>query len=116
MRLSSFGHGHGHRLLDQHARTGIEKILGDLEVQRRRRHDAHGIDMAQQLAVIGIRGNTQFRRHRRARAGGWIGDPDQVGVRKARVFLRVKSAQIADTHHRRAYQGGASRRHLLRAR
>jgi hypothetical protein len=37
-------------------------------------------------------------------------------VGQARIFLRMKSAQIADTNHRRAYQGGASRRHLLRAR
>ena len=40
-----FRHGHRHRLLDQHARTRLEKILGDVEVQRGRGHDADGVDM-----------------------------------------------------------------------
>ena len=101
----AFLHRHGHGLFDQDIRAGVEKILGDLEVQRCRSHDADGIDMTEQFAIVGIGRNAQFGRHRRARLRRRIGDPDQVRVRQARVFLRMKPAQIADADHRRADQG-----------
>ena len=40
--------------------------------------------------------------------------PPDCEFGRAGVFLRVKSAQVADADHGRAHQGGASRRHLLR--
>ena len=71
-------HGHGHRLFDQNAGSGVEKILGDVVVQGSRRNDADGIHVTQKFAVIGIGRDTQFGRHRQARLRGWIGNADEV--------------------------------------
>ncbi len=97
-------------------RAGVEKILGDLEMQRCRGHDAHGIDVPEQFAIVGVCRDPKFGGHRRSRLRGRIGDAHQVRIGQARIFLRVKPAQIADADHGGAHQGGASRRHLLRAR
>ncbi len=54
-QLARLGRGLGDRLLDQHVGAGLEEVAGDGEVRRRGRDDAHRIDLAEQLAVIGQR-------------------------------------------------------------
>ena len=58
-------HRRGQRLLDQDVRAGFEKIFRYRVVQRRRRHDADGIDAAQQIVVIGVARDAQFERQLR---------------------------------------------------
>ena len=70
--------GRGHRLLDQHVRAGLEKLPGDRVVQRGRRDDAHRLDAAQKLAIVGVRRHAELGGHRRARRGRRIGDADEL--------------------------------------
>ena len=61
------------RLFDQHVRSGLEEALADLRVKRSRRGDAHGIDSAEQLAMVaegfGVAGNGDLAGALLARVG-----------------------------------------------
>ncbi len=108
--------GRGHGLLDEHVRAGLEKIARNGVMLGRRRDDAHGIDAAQKLAIIGVRRDLEFGSHGLPRLGRGIGDADQLRVRRLSIFLCVKSAEVADADHGSAHYRGDTRRSLLRAR
>jgi len=74
----AFDDGHGHGLLDQHTRAGFKKSLGNFKMRGGGRDDAHGIDLAQEISVMLVRRDFQFRGHCGARSCGGVGNADQV--------------------------------------
>ena len=46
--------GLGDRLLDQHVRAVLQKAARDVAMRRRRRHDADGVHLAEQLPIIAV--------------------------------------------------------------
>ena len=73
-------HGRGHRLLDQHVRSGLEELLGHGEVIGRRRDDAHCIDAAQEFAIVRVSRHAQFCAHRIASGSHRVRDAHQLGI------------------------------------
>ena len=94
-QLARLGHGLGHGLLDQHVRAGGQEIAGDLEMRRRRRDDAYGIDLAEQLAIVGMGGNVKSGATASRASGG--GRRCATSLQSAAgVLLGVKTAEVAN--------------------
>jgi len=66
----------GNRLLDVHLRTGIEEIARDRVMRGGRRHDAHGIDLTEQLTVIGDPSGVELTRESLPSLGARVRDRD----------------------------------------
>ena len=88
--------GLGDGFFHQDMRTRLQKGHGHLEVSRRRRDDADGIDLAEQLAVI-----AEMTRAELCRQGGpglrlRVDDGVERAIGQGDIFLCVKAAQVSD--------------------
>jgi len=94
--------GLGHRLLDQHVRTVFHECARDVEMRRRRRDDADGIDLAEQRPIIAVGRYLQLFGDPRGGLRLAIHHPDQCAILEQRVFLGVETSQIAHPDHSRS--------------
>ena len=89
-------HRFGHWFFDQHVRAMAQKIGGDVVVSRRLRHDADGINLPQQLPVVGQPCNTQLGRYSCACRLVAIDHSQQLSTGQTSVLLRMKAPQVTD--------------------
>src|SRR3569833_1015177 len=95
--LAGFGRRLGDRLFHQNVRARIEEVSRYREMSRRRCDDTYRVDVAEELVVV--------LDPPRAHLGGnlltcflaRVGDSHELAVCGLRIFLGVKSAEIADT-------------------
>ena len=90
----------GHRFLHENVGAGGEKIARDREVSRRGCHDAHKIDAAEQVTMVGEHLHGKFTRGLRARLGAGVDHGHELAIGRLGILLGVKAAEIADTDHR----------------
>ena len=79
-------------------RAGIEEVAGDREMRGCRRHDADRVDLTEQLAVVRDQRTVPTSPATLSRAC-WprVSDGYELAPGRLRVFLGMKSAEIADT-------------------
>lgn len=89
----------GHGLFNQHMCSGTQKVCCDGVMGRSLGNDAHRIDLAQQLLVIGKSRHTQLCRNRIAGALDTVYHSHQLTLRQGGIFLGVEPAEVAHTDH-----------------
>ena len=91
--------GLGEGLLDQHRLPRLQVRKRRLEVQRRRHHDAHRIDMLHESLGRRVQGNIVLASNLFAPFPVRIDHPHELHPRHLRIHTRVQLPQMPDSNH-----------------
>ena len=90
------------RLLQEHADTCLEEVARDLEVLLGRHRDAHEVDPADQVAVVGERACVVVGGDPRGAVAVYVDDARELDVPQLGKHEDVVLAHVARAHHARA--------------
>ncbi len=102
---AALAHAGGQRLFDEDGNPAAQKQLGQRQVRRRGRGDRDGIDPAQDLARVRVRGAVILLGELRRLGFVGVHDGDQLALGQLTVDLGVNPAHFAGADHRRANSG-----------
>jgi len=90
------------RLLQKHAHPRLEKVARDLKVLLGRHRDAHEVDSADQVAMVGERTRVVVRGDPRGAVAIHVDHAGELDVPQLGVDEDVVLAHVARAHHARA--------------